>query len=79
MNSITGTNGVVVHSNIDGIAISLDKPTTDLLNWVAQSRDRQKRIEALAKEHVSVATALDVRNKADAELNILCSLLQEYK
>ena len=64
--------------NISGhYDINLTEEAKELLEWAKKERDRQERIEVLAKSNVTIADALKKLDEAKEQLAVLQILVEE--
>ena len=57
--------------------ISLNSEAEELLDWAKEQRNRQRELEKLAKEKPAIQSALDIVDKAKAQLEVTIILSKE--
>ena len=69
-----GSSWVNISGHYD---INLTDEAKELLEWAKKERDRQERIEVLAKSNVTIADALKKLDEAKEQLAVLQILVEE--
>ncbi len=77
MNTMEVFDGVV-WQNISGhVDVGLSIDATQALDWAKRKMAREAELNALAKDHPTVAAALEAVRKAEEQLDILAILCKE--
>jgi hypothetical protein len=58
----------------DSVSVTLSPEAEELLDWVKQKRDEEKRIKDLAKANPTIADLVTQRNKIDEQISIVKTL-----
>lgn len=68
----------VVWQNISGhLDVGLSIDATQALDWAKRKMAREAELTALAKDHPTIADALEAVRKAEEQLNVLAILCKE--
>ena len=68
---------VWVELNVPHASIGLNAEAEQAIDWVRRQMEEEKRLEALAREHSSVADALAALKQAQERVRIVAALVQE--